>query len=261
MSFNADTASVIAFATKKGTIHSRDLRCASKSFAINLRPEMGYLLYIKSLGDLVLIACLDLVRVRCAWRAGCEGARKGRLERPQPKHRQKTARSLLPSLDRIEWGYFKTFEPTVVEEKIGVPNGVVGYIIGAVRRGGESIVNMQRRSNCKVQIQKEYEMEPCITQRVITLTVDSREAIDAARGIIEEAMVREKMAENGGGSGGGRVGGPGFGAGGVVGGRWQGWIRRLSEIQSSNCLWLPMRPVVQSSFYECMSFLPCIPFL
>ena len=112
---------------------------------------------------------------------------------------------------------------TVVEEKIGVPNGVVGYIIG---RGGESIISMQRRSNCKVQIQKEFEMEPGSTQRVITLTADSREAIDAARGIIE-AMVKEKMVENGGGGvggggvggggSGGRVGGPGLGAGGMAG--------------------------------------------
>jgi far upstream element-binding protein len=38
-----------------------------------------------------------------------------------------------------------------VEEKIGVPNGMVGFIIG---RGGESITSMQRRSGCRVQIQK-----------------------------------------------------------------------------------------------------------
>ena len=45
----------------------------------------------------------------------------------------------------------------VIEEKIGIPNGVVGYIIG---RGGESITSMQRRTNCRVQIQKEHEMAP-----------------------------------------------------------------------------------------------------
>jgi far upstream element-binding protein len=38
-----------------------------------------------------------------------------------------------------------------VEEKIGVPNGIVGLIIG---RGGESITSMQRRTGCRVQIQK-----------------------------------------------------------------------------------------------------------
>jgi len=62
-------------------------------------------------------------------------------------------------------------------------------------------------------------MEPGATQRVITLTADTRESIDTARGIIE-GMVKEKMVESGGGGGGsgfgggGRVGGPGLGAGG-----------------------------------------------
>jgi len=41
--FNTDTASILVFATQKGTIHSWDLRCASEPFAINLRPELGYL--------------------------------------------------------------------------------------------------------------------------------------------------------------------------------------------------------------------------
>lgn len=61
------------------------------------------------------------------------------------------------------------------EEQIGVPNGVVGFIIG---RGGESITNMQARSGCRVQIQKEHEMTPGQTQRVITLTSSSKESID-----------------------------------------------------------------------------------
>ena len=100
---------------------------------------------------------------------------------------------------------------TFVEEKIGVPNGVVGFIIG---RGGESILSMQRRSGCKVQIQKEFEMAPGSTQRVITLTADTKDSVDMARGIIE-GMVKEKMLEqqqkNAASSGG--VGGPGLGAG------------------------------------------------
>ena len=104
---------------------------------------------------------------------------------------------------------------TFVEEKIGVPNGVVGFIIG---RGGESILSMQRRSGCKVQIQKEFEMAPGSTQRVITLTADTKDSVDMARGIIE-GMVKEKMLEQqqqqGGGAG--RVGGPGLGAGGGAG--------------------------------------------
>ena len=91
-----------------------------------------------------------------------------------------------------------------VEEKIGVPNGVVGYLIG---RGGENIISMQRKSGCKVQIQKEHEMEPGSRQRVITLTADNRDGIDSARGIIE-AMVQEKVAQ---------AGGSGIGMGGGVG--------------------------------------------
>ena len=100
---------------------------------------------------------------------------------------------------------------TFVEEKIGVPNGVVGFIIG---RGGESILSMQRRSGCKVQIQKEFEMAPGSTQRVITLTADTKDSVDMARGIIE-GMVKEKMLEQqqkNASSGG--VGGPGLGAAG-----------------------------------------------
>ncbi len=77
-----------------------------------------------------------------------------------------------------------------VEEKIGVPNGVVGYIIG---RGGESITSMQRRTGCRVQIQKEHEMAPGTAQRVITLTAPTAESIAQCRGIIEE-MVKERLA-------------------------------------------------------------------
>lgn len=81
---------------------------------------------------------------------------------------------------------------TQVEEKIGVPNGVVGFIIG---RGGESITSMQRRTGCRVQIQKEHEMAPGTAQRVITLTASTAEAIAACRAIIEN-MVMERMQAN-----------------------------------------------------------------
>merc|ERR1711934_1345895 len=70
--------------------------------------------------------------------------------------------------------------PETIEEKIGVPNGVVGFIIG---KGGESITSMQRRSGCRVQIQKEHEMDPGSTQRVITLTGPNQESISMCRGI------------------------------------------------------------------------------
>ena len=94
-----------------------------------------------------------------------------------------------------------------VEEKIGVPNGVVGFIIG---RGGESITSMQRRTGCRVQIQKEHEMAPGTAQRVITLTASTAEAIASCRAIIE-GMVRERMMANGASSsmGGGAGGGGG----------------------------------------------------
>lgn len=81
---------------------------------------------------------------------------------------------------------------TQVEEKIGIPNGVVGFIIG---RGGESITSMQRRTGCRVQIQKEHEMAPGTAQRVITLTASTPEAIAACRAIIEN-MVKERMIAN-----------------------------------------------------------------
>uniref|UniRef100_A0A6V2EA13 K Homology domain-containing protein n=1 Tax=Ditylum brightwellii TaxID=49249 RepID=A0A6V2EA13_9STRA len=80
----------------------------------------------------------------------------------------------------------------LVEEKIGVPNGVVGYIIG---KGGESITDMQRRTGCRVQIQKEHEMQAGSTQRVITLTAATKEAVSQCRGIIE-GMVQERLRLN-----------------------------------------------------------------
>ena len=73
-------------------------------------------------------------------------------------------------------------------ENIGVPNHLVGYIIG---RGGESIAKMQRQTGCRVQIQKEHEMAPGATNRVITLSSTSADAIDECRQIIE-GMVQEK---------------------------------------------------------------------
>lgn len=79
-----------------------------------------------------------------------------------------------------------------VEEKIGVPNGIVGLIIG---RGGESITSMQRRTGCRVQIQKEHEMAPGTTQRVITLTATTAEAIAQCRAIIE-GMVKERISQS-----------------------------------------------------------------
>ncbi len=91
----------------------------------------------------------------------------------------------------------------VIEEKIGIPNGFVGFIIG---KGGESITNMQRKSGCRVQIQKEHEMDPGTTQRIITLTASTQEAISMCRGIIEDMVLErnrlnQEQNNRGGGSG------------------------------------------------------------
>eukprot|EP00548_Thalassiothrix_antarctica_P011677 CAMPEP_0194160566 /NCGR_PEP_ID=MMETSP0152-20130528/78458_1 /TAXON_ID=1049557 /ORGANISM="Thalassiothrix antarctica, Strain L6-D1" /LENGTH=773 /DNA_ID=CAMNT_0038870265 /DNA_START=50 /DNA_END=2371 /DNA_ORIENTATION=+ len=76
----------------------------------------------------------------------------------------------------------------MLEEKIGVPNGLVGFIIG---RGGESISSMQARTGAKVQIQREAEMAPGATQREITICSVTVEAIAACRAIIER-MVQDR---------------------------------------------------------------------
>jgi len=116
-----------------------------------------------------------------------------------------------------------------IEERIGIPNGFVGYIIG---KGGESITSMQRKSGCRVQIQKEHDMEPGTTQRIITLTGASPEAVGMCRGIIEE-MVQERARLNdnrGGGGGGG--GGFGGAAGANAAGQAAQLQRALSEGQA-----------------------------
>jgi transcription antitermination factor NusA-like protein len=84
----------------------------------------------------------------------------------------------------------------LLEETIGVPNGIVGYIIG---RGGENIASMQAKTGAKVQIQKEHELQPGQTERQITLQAHSLEAIKACRTIIEN-MVQERIRALTGGS-------------------------------------------------------------
>lgn len=79
-----------------------------------------------------------------------------------------------------------------IEEQMGIPNGVVGYIIG---KGGESITSMQRRTSCRVQIQKEHEMAPGSSTRIITLIGSTQESIAQCRQIIEH-MVAERERLN-----------------------------------------------------------------
>lgn len=73
----------------------------------------------------------------------------------------------------------------LIEEDVHVPNGIVGFLIG---RGGETISSMQARSGCKVQIQKEHELQPGQTNRIITLQATSQESIDQCRGMIESMV-------------------------------------------------------------------------
>jgi len=94
----------------------------------------------------------------------------------------------------------------LIEETINVPNSMVGFLIG---RGGETITSMQARSGCKVQIQKEQDLVPGQTHRVITLEATSQDSINQCRGMIE-SMVQERMRASGGSFG----GGAGFGGGG-----------------------------------------------
>lgn len=82
----------------------------------------------------------------------------------------------------------------LIEETVNVPNGVVGFLIG---RGGETISSMQARSGCKVQIQKEHELTPGQTNRVITLQATTQESIDQCREMIE-SMVQDRIRAAGG---------------------------------------------------------------
>jgi len=97
-------------------------------------------------------------------------------------------------------------EGDLITEEIGVPHGVVGYIIG---RGGENIAQMQARTGCKVQIQKEGDLKPGQTERMITLSATSQVAIDECREKIQ-SMVQERVRFLGGG---------GMGGGGASGGK------------------------------------------
>jgi transcription antitermination factor NusA-like protein len=87
----------------------------------------------------------------------------------------------------------------VIEEIMYVPNGVVGYIIG---RGGENISSMQRKTMCKVQIQKESEMNDDPThankqERKITLVGPNHNAVSECRTIIESMVAERRQQLNG----------------------------------------------------------------
>jgi predicted RNA-binding protein YlqC (UPF0109 family) len=79
-------------------------------------------------------------------------------------------------------------------EEITVPNAVVGTIIG---RGGETIASIQAQTNCKLQIQKEQDIQPGQSHRIITLSANSQSAIDQCKQIIK-TIVHERMSKIGG---------------------------------------------------------------
>jgi far upstream element-binding protein len=99
----------------------------------------------------------------------------------------------------------------LMEEEMKVPNGIVGYLIG---RGGETINMLQAKSGCKMQIQKEMDLKPGATERIITLQAASQASIDDCRQMIQK-MVDERVRAAGGHVG----GGGGSGGGGVKDGR------------------------------------------
>ena len=86
-----------------------------------------------------------------------------------------------------------------VNKEIHVPNGLVGYLIG---RGGENIARMQALTGCKVQIQKEHELQPGQTFRVITLSAATEEAVEECEQLIQET-VQERTNYHQRGAGGG----------------------------------------------------------
>jgi predicted RNA-binding protein YlqC (UPF0109 family) len=79
-------------------------------------------------------------------------------------------------------------------EEITVPNSAVGTIIG---RGGETIASIQAQTNCKLQIQKEQDIQPGQSHRIITLSANTQTAIDQCKQIIE-SIVHERMNKIGG---------------------------------------------------------------
>jgi rRNA processing protein Krr1/Pno1 len=116
-----------------------------------------------------------------------------------------------------------------IEEQIGIPNGVVGFIIG---RGGETIASLQARTGCKIQIQKEHELTHGQTQRVITLCAATQDAIDECRGMIT-VMVQERVRAAGGGSAGVTGGSGGGGMGGGQGGGGGGGSSKEGKVNEA----------------------------
>lgn len=82
-------------------------------------------------------------------------------------------------------------EQAEFSEEIKVPNGMVGFVIG---RGGETIASLQAQTMCKVQIQKEFDLQPGQTDRIITLSAATKESLEECKAKIE-AMIQDRMRE------------------------------------------------------------------
>jgi predicted RNA-binding protein YlqC (UPF0109 family) len=82
-------------------------------------------------------------------------------------------------------------EQAEFNEEIKVPNGMVGFVIG---RGGETIASLQAQTMCKVQIQKEFDLQPGQTDRIITLSAATKESLEECKARID-AMIQDRMRE------------------------------------------------------------------
>jgi predicted RNA-binding protein YlqC (UPF0109 family) len=101
--------------------------------------------------------------------------------------KDKNALLALPA-DRLAAALLHGTTAALTEEML-VPNNVVGTIIG---RGGETIASIQAQTNCKLQIQKEQDIVPGQTDRIITLSSNNQSSIDQCRMIIQ-SLINERL--------------------------------------------------------------------
>ena len=126
---------------------------------------------------------------------------------PQEALRLKDAqlRNLADEKNNNDGGAATTNSGGGIGFQMRVPNHLVGFVIG---KGGENIHRMQSLSGGRVQIQKEMDMQPNETHRIVTLT-GTNEAVEDMKQRIEE-IIRNRTgggfdaAANGGGGVGGR---------------------------------------------------------
>lgn len=98
-------------------------------------------------------------------------------------------------------------EVELQSDRIEIPHESVGTIIG---RGGEKVREIQDRTGCRVQVQRENEVEPGQNGRRVHFT-GTREQVESAKAIIETAVATrtEPFAMTGDAPRGGGMGGSG----------------------------------------------------